>query len=808
MNQQAYQEENFDLKRVVFRFLPFWAYILASLLIALGLAYLYNNIKEPVYKVDSTLLISDKSKGLSRGSLIDEFELFSTRSNFHDNIVILKSHKLVEKALQKMPVDVYYYEASRFIGLRRKKELYVDSPFTVILEEGSEQPFEQEILLRIVDNNHFLLESSSMDFPSNQLKFNTKVSGDGYSFKILLNENFNAQEHINRRFFFKARDRSKLIREYAAALSVEPYDKTTWVLMVTFNATNLKRALDFVNMLNASFVNMGLEEKNQSALKSIDFIDEQLALVQDSLEVAETRLQKFRQSQQLISVSQVGSILLDELQILEQEKFTEELKLRQLEFLETSLRNNPDLSDRFAPANFGITDPVLIGAVSQLVKLLSERKTMLISVREGNPALEAIDGQIIQARRTLNENISNIKSTTGINLTEINNRIRLNERRMNQFPDTERELLGIQRLFNVNDGVFNFLLRKREEANLALASNIADNQVIDSATPYGMISPNKLRNSIIAFIIGLLLPIGFIELKYFFNTKIVDKKEVTDALQFPIAGIIPHFEADNAREEVALVIYQNPRSPVVEAFRTLRANLQFIVPGEKSKVFAITSTRSDEGKSFSAANLAAAFSLTGKKTVLVMADMRRPKLVKEFGVNGVPGLSNFLIGQVETDKLYQQTKVDENLFFIASGPVPPNSAELIATKRMEDLIVALRKDFDYVVIDTPPLGMIPDAMPLTNQVDSIIFVIRQGFTDRSALEFIKDFSEKSGFKNICLEINDIKKSKLGGRYGYGYGYGYGQGYGYGYGYNEDQDKVDKGLLAKWATKFKGLANNR
>ncbi len=807
MTQTTFQEENFDLRRVIFRFLPFWPHILGSLLVAIGLAYLFNNIKEPVYKVESTLLISDKSKGLSRGSLLDEFDKFSTRSNFHDNIVILQSFSLIEKALNKMPVDVYYFEPSRFMGLKRKKELYVDSPFTVTLEAGGEQPFEKEIFLTIVDQKHFVLESKEIDLPKDKIAFASQVSGKGFSFRVSLNENFNPKEDLERRFFFVTRDKPKLVREYAGALSVKPFDKTTWVLKASFNATNLKRAKDFLNSLNASFVNMGLEEKNQTALNAIAFIEEQLSLVQDSLVVAETRLQKFRQSEKLISVSQVGTLLLDELQVLEQEKFTEDLKMRQLENLEGYLKNNADLTDGFAPANFGLSDPVLLGSINQLVKLYSDRKTMLVSVREGNPALEGNDRQIGLARKTLAENIQNIKSTSAIKLAEINKRIALNERRMNRFPDTERELLGIQRLFNVNDGVFNFLLKKREEANLALASNIADNQVIDSATPRGVISPNKGRNIIIAFILGLLIPVGLIELRFLFNTRIVDRKEVTDALPFAIAGIIPHLEGENGDDDLNLVVYEKPRSQVVEAFRTLRANLQFIVPGEKSKVFAITSTRSGEGKSFSASNLATAFALTGKKTILVMADMRKPKLAKALGAKIDPGLSNFLIGQLDHEKVIQATKVDTNLFLIASGPVPPNSAELIATNRMNKLIEGLRQEYDYVVIDTPPLGLIPDAMPLTNMVDAIIYVIRQGLTDRSALDFIKDFSEKTSFKNICIEINDIKKSKFGARYGYDFGYGYGRGYGYGYGYHEGKDRIDRGFLANLISRFKGLVNN-
>lgn len=770
-------QDSVDIRSFIFRYLPYWGYFVASILLFLFLAFMVNRLSAPVYRVHSKVLISDPSKGLNQNMLLGELGMFTTRTGFHDQIIVLQSQSIIDSVLKNHNFHVLYFENSRIIGLNRTQELYMDAPFRVLYKENaSKAGYNKHIYFSIENDTHFRLKENKNLLIQEQLfPFGTQFVTDSIKFTVYRSESFDPEKHTDRSFSFLIHDRAVLAREYAARLTVAPHNRDAWILDVFFEATHLQRAKDFVNTLTTYFVADGLREKNMAALHSIRFIDEQIMVATDSLFQAETSLEQFRQERQLTDVGMLAIQLMEELQVLDQQKAVEMVKNQYYEYLITYLERNQDFTQVFGPSAMGIEDRLLNELITEMARLYSERARLLLSTTERSPIIQSIDQKISQAKSTLEENLRSIRSASQILLNDLNRRIAQIERRIEQLPQTERELLSIQRRFNLNDATFNFLLEKRAEAGIAMASNVADNRIIDHARYYALVAPKSIRNYAIALFLGAFVPFAFLLLKDFFNTRITNKKEISDAVNFPLVGLIPMAAVNGQPSLLELSVLENPRSHLSEAFRTMRVNLQFILRGSGCKILTVTSTDKGEGKSFTSKNLASITSLAGKKTVLIGADMR--KAGQRFGLaeKSEPGLSNYLAEASGVRDILQKVSEIDNLYIITPGPVPPNPAELLESSRMLLLLEELKKEFDFIVIDTPPVGMVPDAIAVMKHSDSTLYVFRQHVTPRTSLEFVRDFAVKANLPSLCIMLNGVDTNTFG--YGNGYGYGYGYGYG-------------------------------
>jgi capsular exopolysaccharide synthesis family protein len=414
------------------------------------------------------------------------------------------------------------------------------------------------------------------------------------------------------------------------------------------------------------------------------------------------------------------------------------------------------------------------------------------SSNQTNPGIELVNYKIQNTIATLKENIKNILKSNEISINEINRRIGEIDAEISQLPETEKELIGIKRRYKLNDDIYTYLLTKRAEAGIAKASNVPDNKILDYAREDNavLISPKRSLNYAIALIIGLLIPILIILMLDFFNDKIVERKDVEETTSIPILGEIGH-----NNKETDMVVLEKPKSSIAESFRTLRTNIQYfnIDMADKTRVISITSTISGEGKSFCAINLASIFALGDKKTLLMGIDLRKPKLHRELNTDNIKGLSTYLVGTHTLDEVIIPTH-QNNLFFMPAGPVPPNPAELIETTKMVNLVNLLKEKYDMIIMDTPPIALVTDALLLAKYSDINLFVIRQNYSRKNMVKLINELFQEKGFKNVGIVINDIKiQGYYGytyyGNYGYGkYGYRYGNGrYGYGdsSGYYED-----------------------
>ena len=418
---------------------------------------------------------------------------------------------------------------------------------------------------------------------------------------------------------------------------------------------------------------------------------------------------------------------------------------------------------------------------------MASDRMKVLSAQPNNPSLTLLNAKIENNLDALRENVRQIINSATITINEVNKRQEGIENEIQQLPVTERRLLNIQRDFKLNDDIYNFLLQKRADAAIAKASNIADNKILDIASSENavQISPKISRNKMIAIVIGILIPLAILVLIEFFNVKIIDPKDVEKITQIPIFGAVGHNEKDSD-----IPVAENPKSAISESFRALRTNLQYVMRDTRQKVVCITSTISGEGKTFCAVNFASIIAQANKKTLIMSLDLRKPKVHKIFNVQNEQGISTYLIGKSNFEDVIFKTHI-KNLFIATAGPVPPNPAELIETEKMDEFVKKAQAEFDFIVLDTPPLAIVTDAILLTRFSDAVIFVVRQNYSSRDVLHLVDDLNTKRGIKNIGIVINDVKSNSYysyGKKYNYGYGYGYGYNYGYESYYGESDRK--------------------
>jgi capsular exopolysaccharide synthesis family protein len=392
------------------------------------------------------------------------------------------------------------------------------------------------------------------------------------------------------------------------------------------------------------------------------------------------------------------------------------------------------------------------------------------------PPVNLSEENIVIAKKALSENVESGLFNLEQSLADVNKRIDKVSQEISKLPGTEREMISIKRKFDLNSTVYTYLLEKRAETGIARASNVSDNKIIDEAEIYNssQIKPRPRSNDLKAFIIGLFAPGLIITLLYYFNNRIIDNGDILKRTTVPIVGYVSHNE--NIKE---IPVIDNPGSALSESFRSIRTTLRYLIKEIPHPVIAITSTVSSEGKTFISINLAAVTALLGKKVLLIGLDLRKPRIHRIIGIDNNEGLSTYLSSNCEYADVIKETTL-KNLYYASSGPVPPNPAELIDDERMNTFIEKAKMEFDYIIIDTPPIAVVSDTLLISRFVNINLFVVRQRFSSKNTLELIQELYKGEKLRNMGIIINDIS---LSGYYGYGLRYGYYRGYGYAYGKN-------------------------
>lgn len=786
---QNNDEQSIDIKGLIYIFLSRWYLFLGGAVIALAVAFLINRYSTNIYQTSGAVLIKeDKSvdpTAIMAGTSFGNFQ------NMGNEMAILKSYTLTERVVKKMSLEVSYFEKGRIATT----EMYKTSPFTVEFDRSVPQSVGLMYEIRFLDENQISLKAKSdyqktYDFilcqPIENHLMKIETTGEytqgewidnGYNrIRIVFNDGFGYNEVKDHKMMFQINDYPSLVRQMSS-FSVNPLNKQSSIASVVTTGTNRLKIVEFTNALMNEYVASGLEKKNMVSENTINFIDNELSGIQDSLNTAEIDLQDFRTSNDLMNLDAQTQQVLSNLRALEKEKAEMDVNLKLYKRLQSYIQLQIDDPENLAaPSTMGINDPLINKLVVDLVSLSQAKAVQVITLTEQHPTIIKMDEQILTYKRTLLETINNLVSNTQMSLAEIDKRIMKAEAESRNLPHKQRQLIGYQRKFELNQNTYNYLMQRRAEAQILKASNTPDNEIIDIARLERTykIAPRSSMNYLIALILGLLIPALFLFLRNYFNTTIQDRKDIEKLTSFPIIGQIIE---SNGKDP--LVVINSPKSPIAESFRSVRTNVEYITQSKPKSIILVTGDSQSIGKTFNSINTASIYALYGKKTVLLGFDMRKPKLFQEFGLNNNIGLSTYLSNKDSLDDVIQASGKIPTLDIITSGPIPPNPAELIASDKCNELFKELQERYDYIIIDTPPLGLVTDAFLLMRHSDVNLYVVRQQVTNKNIFaSIIKDIEDRNIKANIIL--NGIKQE---GGYGYRYGnYKYGYSYAYSYGY--------------------------
>lgn len=775
IKQEAYDNTvvkpamSLEYRRVIYQALRYWYLIVFSGLLGLTVAFLMNRYTTRIFPNTASIIIREVEERAD-GRFLYNNPLANPSRNYFNEIFIIKSYPLVRRVVEDLNFNVVVQKE----GTIKTSEQYNNLPFAV------------RVVGPLDVNGAFEIEiNSQKDFYFQQLgkenrqlyKFGDTVSvGRVHLLVSNVGDQYSMSEIKGDKYIVRVLDPQTVAGSYIGRMKVNWSQQGASVVDLSIDGPNPQKELDFLNQLVLRYQQYDLEKKNMAADRSIDFINEQLQSIGDSLGYFEQELQSFKQANKVTDLSGENLRLYQQMELLQKEKAEFRVAETYYTYIEEYLKNGRNLEQMVLPSSLNIKDPIINDLILKFTTAQAEVMAMRSEGVE-NPLVTAREKRITQMRASIGESINSLRQTDAIKLKFIDQELQKVTKQIGQLPESERMLVNIRRNYTLSESIYVFLMEKRAEAGISKASNTSDVILVNPPRTGSATTPKVLQNYIVGGLVGLLIPFIVFYLIELSNTRVQSREDIETTTGIPIIGGIGHkTTAGN------LVVSQRPKSALAESFRALRSSLNYFTQGKDKKVFLIMSSLSGEGKTFTTINLATVFALSGKKTMIIGADLRKPKIYGDFGLTNTVGLSTYLSGMVEWENIIQQTSLD-NLDIISGGPVPPNPSELMMNERLAILIDALKSRYDFILVDTPPVALVTDAFVLSQYADHCIFIVRQGYTPKEMLNALEDHSTSGKLRQLSIVLNDIQRSGPGyGYHGYG-GYSYGYNYGYGYRYN-------------------------
>lgn len=753
--EQLLAEETLDFKKYVNLVLRYWYWFVISMVVCLGLAYVITRTTHNVYQVDSTILIRDDKNRSNTGAeaLLSELSLVNNTKSIQNEIGIIKSYTIAYNTIKELED---FHTTVKVLGNRKFSQsvVYKNVPFRIVYDSTYSNPTGVTITLEFDDNRTFIAKVNNGDF-SEPKTLGQKVAIDDIGFTIIPTASYSEKAVSGKTYLLTRNDINALANDYRNKVKVNLVDKNASLISLSTTGQSAEQESDYLNKLVEVYIRQGLEEKNQIAKNTIDFIDNQLFGMRDSLQRAEVQLRNFRMNNRILDIDKESSMLLDNLKNLQTNKATVEINQRYYAYLKSYLQKRDSYSDIVAPYTLGINDMQLVNLLNELSQLSTERENMKVSVKQSNPAMQQLEAKIRNTKNALIEKVNSLIATNKISSDDINSQVSKIESNISSLPINEQLLINKTKMYDLLDKMYTYLLEKKSEASIAKASNISDCKIVDPALPINaeLKQPKPKMNYALGFILGLLIPLIVIILRDYFDNKIRTIKDLTGKL--PEIAVLATL--DHSLLPVDIPVIERPKSRLSESFRTLRTNINYFAHGKKCMTMLTTSLISGEGKTFCASNLAAIYALSGKRTLLVGLDLRKPKIQKMFESSNHFGMSGYLSEQGSFEKAYKPTSIS-NLWIAVSGPIPPNPSELIGSPRMEEFLAEARDQFDCIIIDTPPVGIVTDARIIFPKVDLVLFVTRMGVSPKEVVEYCKELHSNLNNK-MALVINDFDSKK-------------------------------------------------
>lgn len=750
-----YSDEGFNIKAFFLKLLNKWYWFAGSVFICVLIAVIFINFYSPKYEVSNVVLIKKDTKDESLTSVFNEQAAPSNRqaASITDQVGIIKSYKVNLKTVQNLNWDISLSEK----GVLHDTDLYLSEPFLIEKAKGFAQAETSPVYITPISQDVFQIKVKEVSIDN--IKRDVDLTKDVRVNEPFTNLYFNFSIHkipgvplkIGQTYILVFNNLNKLANDYKERLDVTPGDEESNLIYIRLESRQPARDVNYLNELANVYIEFGLEEKNKIADNTLRFISNQIVGITDSLQVASKDFTNFRSRNKIVDLGQEASMVVQSLEQIETEEAASKMRLEYYNNLKKYLSDAKQMKDLVAPSVVGITDNTLNALVLKLTDLYSQRELLSYSVQEKNPNLITLDNTIQYTQKILRENIDNLLNNTYGEIRNMEQRKQRVNSTLSSLPKTEQDLVNIKRSFDLNNDLYTFLLRKRAEIGIARASNAADATVLDTArfdavVPLG---PGKIQIILIGFIAGLILPFFALVLLEYFSGKLETLEDVEKQSELSIAGNI-----FTNRFKTELPVIGHPNSAITESFRSLRANLFHLSHHSDRKVFAIHSTLVGEGKSFLAANLAVSLAINNKKVLLVEGDMRKPKLHMLFKFTRDRGLSTFLTGKLTFHEVVQPTKVT-GLFFVAAGLEIAHPSEMLSSDNFEKFVRLAKEEFDYVVIDSVPIGVLSDASRIAKCADINLIVLRLRYSGNSQLRTINKLAAEGIMTNMALVLNDV-----------------------------------------------------
>lgn len=772
MEIQQNNTESFFYVKAAFQILKrFWYLFALSIITFVSLAYFVNWYFQPTYEVSAVILINegknpqqpDPSK-----EFMKTFAIFDPTNDIQKEILKMKSSELISQVLKITKSEVTYFTKR---GIKTR-ELYYESPFHVEMCKNTEPVgIEFHIIPRSEDRFSLVVEKGEeqiqiYDYEKNKIsnitssfsvnkeyKYGDTIKSDLYSFRVSVEKEKLADYDAESKFYFVFNDLNSLSYFYQKTLEIEQVSKDIQAASIKLKVKSPQKGIDFIDALTKAYLQKNIIKKNMVAENTIQFFDKQLDILEDSLQQTEGNLQRFRSNNKVMNIGAKADQVFKGAGELENQKAELQARAKYYNYINENLEKDRNGSSLLVPSSMGINDNVLSGILEEYLRLNSERNNLIQNKQTQSPYFNTLTIKINNQKNTLSENIKYLINTNNIQLNSIEDRLRKENAQISALPGTERQLVGIERKYKLNDNIYTYMLEKKAEAQVAKASNLTENDVLESAklTQPGPISPNKGINLAVGFFVGLLLPFAGFGIRSLMDNTISNEQVMQSLTKIQSIGRISH----NKGKKQSAVLIEAPKSAISESIRTVRTNTDYFLQGKRNKVILFTSSMSGEGKSFNSLNIALSFSLLNRKTILLDFDLRKPN---SYQSNVVPerelGISSYLSGDATLKEIIVSTTIP-CFDYIPAGPIPPNPAELIGSEKTEAIIKQLQQEYDYVIIDTPPLGLVTEAFLLMKHADLKIFVVREKITPKKQLAAIMAEMENKKIENIYWLLNDV-----------------------------------------------------
>ena len=769
--KQAFTEEEesgFDIIEWVNYFLHFWYLFVIGVVLSLGLASLENRTWLARYQTAGKVMIEEsRTPSANAMGLMQGFGVESGYRNARNQVIMFGSYDLISKVVDSLPfIKVDYISKGNF----KTRNLYNNSP--IYIETAYIAPEAYNLLFKIK-----LHSNGTYTITVDDNKYYEKFSVNG-RFEQPLQDNlffltvhYLNKNYINSEFYFQFRSKESLVSDFSSRLKFGYEVEGSSVLNVSLESETPDRDIDFINKLCECFLSDNLERKNEAANKTIKFIDSQLKEVSKNLSVSEDEMTRFRQENQIVDVASHTADLLGKASKYDTQEA--ELKLREtyLNYLTKYLKTNLEDGTVVAPSSLGVNDPMLVAMVQKINDLYTQRS----DVSDKNMYYAKYTKEINNAKNTVLEMMKSMRASMEIEKRDFKTRYAKVNDEIKELPKKELEMIAIERKYKMDDNYFTFFLQKRAESDILKASNSPDNIILDKARIVQITnSDKKSKTTMIFLILGLLIPSVIVIVIELLNNTVRSTRDVEKNSSFPLIGSVRHTTSTDPA-----LVPKNPRSTFTEMFRVIRTRIEFIVKRKTNIMVMATSTESGDGKSYFCINLAAVYAMVSPRTILVDMDIRKPSINQRFDIVQTNGVSNYLINQCTLDEIIIQGYPGAEFDILPAGTIPPNPGELIRSEKLIEMFTELRKRYDFIIVDSSPIGIVTDAYSLAALVDATIFVVRSGKTNKGLYKRLSTQLKFDNIKNMYTVMNDVgsndgshysKYNSYGYRYSYGFEY--------------------------------------